>query len=92
MTTIPQVKAAVCKRFNIDMATLVGSRGVPEIAISRQIAYLACRDVGKSLPHIGKSFHRDHSTVLFGIRAARKRIETDPVWAGHYACIKAMLS
>lgn len=44
-----------------------------EITQARQLAYFVAHTHGFSLPEIGKAMNRDHTTVLSGIRAERKR-------------------
>ena len=52
----------------------------PRISHPRQVAMFFSRHCTRhSLTVIGKSFHRDHSTVLHAIRVVGKRAETDPI-------------
>jgi chromosomal replication initiator protein len=46
----------------------------------------------KSLPEIGRRFGgRDHTTVLYGIRQVKRRIETDAEVAADVAILRAKL-
>lgn len=45
----------------------------------RQVAmYLTRQLTSRSLPSIGMSFHRDHSTVLYAVRKVEALMKTDP--------------
>lgn len=53
-----------------------------ELAYARQIAMYLSRTVEKkSLPHIGREFGRDHSTVHFAIRKISQLINDNPAVA-----------
>lgn len=48
------------------------------IARIRQIAYYLCRTfTTRSLPEIGRAFHRDHTTILHGVRKIASLRKTD---------------
>ncbi|MGI8839731.1 MAG: helix-turn-helix domain-containing protein [Caulobacteraceae bacterium] len=52
-----------------------------ELTAARQRAWWACRELrpDQSLPQLGRFFHRDHTTILHGLRACRARRARDPV-------------
>jgi hypothetical protein len=49
----------------------------PTLSINhpRAVMYLVLKDCGKSTPQIGTWFKRHHSTIMYGILAAQKRID-----------------
>ena len=77
--------------FKSDVLNAMFSRVLQETGISRReivsevrehaviearfAMYLALRKHGYSTPTIGKMLNRDHSTIVDGIRSARKRYE-----------------
>jgi chromosomal replication initiator protein len=81
----PRVKAlaimreAVAEAFTVtadDIQGRIRTRGLVE---ARQCFYLLARRCTRlSYPELAKAIGRDHSTILSGIRAARKRIVSDP--------------
>lgn len=44
----------------------------------RLAMYLALRKMGFSTPQIGRRLNRDHTTVISGIRTARRRYDENP--------------
>lgn len=67
--TVRDVERAVCFRFNLTRADMMGPNRERRYARPRQIAmYLARQMAGASLPKIGKHFDRDHTTVLHAER------------------------
>lgn len=67
--TVPAIQAAVCAHFNIPPMAMQSPRRAREWARPRQIAmYLACELTPRSLPEIGRSFSRDHTTVIHAHR------------------------
>lgn len=72
MRAIRDTVAAVC---SIDAATLIGVRRAVPVCRARHIFYFVARELnGASLSQIGKACgHRDHTTVLHGIR----KVEAD---------------
>ncbi|MFP4004620.1 MAG: helix-turn-helix domain-containing protein, partial [Alphaproteobacteria bacterium] len=63
------------------------------IAWPRQMFFLLARELsGKSLPQIAMwCGNRDHSTVMYGARMARQRMERDPECLADYrACMEAL--
>jgi len=63
--------AVVAREFGVSHADLAGERGTAELSSARQVAmWLARTGVhAASFERIGRALgHRDHSTVLFGVR------------------------
>lgn len=60
-------------RHGLSYADLIGdSRGGEIITARHEAMWLCCRDTTKSLPTIGRAFHRDHTTVLHAVRRQNK--------------------
>ncbi len=65
----------VCARSNITTTLLLGNCRARRLAWPRQEAYWRCYyEAGMSLMEIGRLFKRDHTTVLYGMRAHQKRV------------------
>jgi chromosomal replication initiator protein len=55
--------------------------------------YLTRELTDHSLPSIGRYFgNRDHTTVLYAIRAVEKRMASDPVYRGDVEALKGALA
>ena len=60
---------ATARHFEIPAQKLMSTRRVAKISLPRQVAmYLAKDMTSLSYPNIGRRFHRDHTTVLHGVR------------------------
>lgn len=76
------VKKAVCKKYNIKISDIESKKRIHEIAYPRQIAMYLCRELTDlSLPKIGASFGKDHTTVLHACDKIADKIKTDPILA-----------
>lgn len=72
---IKDVLDVVSDHFNLDPRDIVGPRRDARYSWPRQVAmYLSRTKTAHSLPSIGATFHRDHTTVLHACR----KIEADP--------------
>lgn len=72
--TVAQIIAQVAREVGMTPADILGRSRVHTIAAARQEAMLRAREMtSQSLPQIGRSFGRDHKTVLHGCRAAERR-------------------
>lgn len=93
MTTIEAIREATAHRFDLTGRELLAPDRTRRIVHPRQLAMLIAREeTGHSLPAIAYLFGlNDHTTVIHAIKACRERIAESQVWAGHYACIKAVL-
>jgi hypothetical protein len=81
---VDRIKQAVAAYYGVTTDILDSpTRGAPEIAQARQAAiYLARQHTDKSLPHIGRLFGgRDHTTILYAVRAVAKRAQADRCFA-----------
>ena len=54
-------------------------------AVRQEAAWLLHRRVGLSLHQIGRALERDHTTVLYAVRAFERRLATDEVLARRIA-------
>ncbi len=62
------------------------------IARIRQIAFYLCRTrTAQSLPEIGRAFHRDHTTILHGVRRIAVSRKTDAVLHDDLSKLEARL-
>lgn len=86
-----RIISVVAEEFEIDVESLRGDKQGAYIARPRQLAMLLivelCPD--KSYPAIGRYLRKDHSTIQYGVRRARTRVENDKDWAAAYHRIKA---
>ena len=80
--SIPDIIAKVAFEHNLDPADIKGRSRVLKIAHARQEVMWRARQILKtdgrfrySLPFIGKSLKRDHSTVHAGVKAHQRRCE-----------------
>lgn len=87
-----EIEAAIIRNFRVPANLFYSRCRAHPVSHPRQLAMMLTRDlVGMTLPQIGRRHQRDHTTVLHGIREARKRIETDPALALKVAAIKRTL-
>lgn len=88
---IATIQRVVAGSFNIAVNHLLSD--LREFSWERQVAmYLSRELTGKSLPTIGRSFHRDHTTILYGCRRVEKRLETDPHARADVEALRAALA
>lgn len=73
--TMRAVCYAACELSGLPLAVLIGQQRQAHIVRFRQAAqYLCVRRCGKSWPETGRLFHRDHTTVLWSLRAIETRL------------------
>ena len=77
MDRISKILSEVADQFNISVNDLRGRSRMRHIARPRQFCYLRLRDETEfSYPLIARVMgDRDHTTIIFGINAVRKRIK-----------------
>jgi chromosomal replication initiator protein len=74
--TLEAVQQVVASVFDLSREELVSSSRVPRVARARQVAMFLSRELTEaSLPRIASAFQRDHTTVMYAIRAVQGRIE-----------------
>ncbi|MFN3387482.1 MAG: helix-turn-helix domain-containing protein [Allosphingosinicella sp.] len=90
--TVAEVVLLVSSEFGVSRAELVSEHRGREIAHPRQVVmYLASQVTPASLPQIGRRLNRDHTTVMHGIRAVRKRMAEDPELAARVGRLRRAL-
>lgn len=93
LAPIRRLLTLAAEALGVTLDHLQGPRSAREIAHKRQLAMLVAyeRLPGASLPQIGRALHRDHTTILYGVRVARQRLETDAAARALYDQIIARL-
>ncbi len=88
---VAAIKAAVCQEFGCSMIDLDSYRKAT--SLPRQVAmYLARELTPHSLPELGRMFHRDHTTVLYGCnKIAHALIDGDAALGVRVAELRQML-
>lgn len=87
------IQEEVAGQFKLRVTDLLADGRYRRICRPRQIAmYLACEVTGQSLPQIGRSFGRDHTTVLHAKRTISNLIERDAYWAYQVATARARVT
>ena len=78
LARVEDIQKIVCKYFKIDRDVLKSKSRKKIITYPRSIAiYLCRRYTDKSLESIGRSFNRNHSTVLYDEEKINKNIKID---------------
>jgi len=76
--SIDMVQKFIANYYRLKLADIKGRNSSRAVAGPRQIAMFLCRTLtDASLPQIGKSFGRDHSTVVHSIRKVEAQCKTD---------------
>ena len=76
--TVDKIFAMIFKKYGIKKDDLIGAKRNKEIAFARHVAIYMIREVTEmSLPNIGKTFNRNHSTVLSSIELIEKKLLSD---------------
>lgn len=91
--TIASIRERVEEFYGIEPGAFKTPARKKKIAHARQVAmYLSKQLTPKSLPDIGRRFgDRDHTTILHGIRAVKKRMETDGKLANEVNFLRGVL-
>lgn len=72
--TAKAIIAQTAERYGVKPSVILGGDRARVASIPRQAAMAAVREAtGYSFPQIGRIFKRDHTTVLYGIRAHEAR-------------------
>ena len=91
-TEIHMIIQCVADYYNVKPGDLVGPRRTQNITRPRQLAiYLAKMMTTRSLPHIGRAFNRDHTTILYSIERVEKLQANDSSIAEDIAIIRRRL-
>ena len=76
---VAHIQATVAAYYGTNVRFMASEHRDREFAHPRQVAmYLAHELTPRSYPEIGRRFNRDHTTVIYAVRAIRKRISNDP--------------
>lgn len=66
--TLHQIATEVCIRHNITLFEMRSASRGRTLARARQEAYFLCvQETTHSLPVIGRFFHKDHTTIAYGV-------------------------
>ena len=87
---ILRAQVACAREFEVTVDEIVSSRRSKFVVEARQVAmFLARLTSPRSLPEIGLRFgHRDHTTVLYGIRKIERRVAEEPAFAARVQLIR----
>ena len=79
MPMVAEIQRMVCAHYGLPLRAMSAAGRAREMAWPRQVAMFLCRELtGRSLPDIGRRFGgRDHTTVLYALRAIEKRRRGD---------------
>ncbi|MGI9490463.1 MAG: helix-turn-helix domain-containing protein [Geminicoccaceae bacterium] len=86
LITPQKIILAVCSVAEIPLAEFMSDKRNRSVCRPRQIAMLIIREAcqNMSFPDIARQFSRDHTTVLHGIKAARKAVKQNVMYAELY--------
>ena len=86
------IRRVVTAFFDVTDQELDRRERAGRIARIRQIAFYLCRmRTAQSLPEIGRAFHRDHATILHGVRRIAVSRKTDAVLHDDLSKLEARL-
>ena len=81
--TIERIIEEVSRTYNVGKDEILSKSKVAEIAFARQVAiYVAWKVLNLSYSEIGKSFGKNHTTVLYTINKMREIMATDTYHKG----------
>jgi chromosomal replication initiation ATPase DnaA len=64
----------ICAEYGVSVAEVLGNSRIHDYVYARQACFFALQKVGLSSTQIGRLMNRDHSTVLYGIRTHKERM------------------
>jgi len=74
-----QILSLVAQVYNLDQAVLTGKSRKKTITRPRNLAlYLCRRHTDASFASLGRTFNRDHSTVMYGVEQVERGLDADP--------------
>ncbi|MDO5077634.1 chromosomal replication initiator protein DnaA [Corynebacterium sp.] len=77
--TTAAIMDATAEYFSISLEALRGTSKTRAVAHARQLAMYLCRELTElSLPKIGESFGKDHTTVMYADRKIRNEMKEKP--------------
>lgn len=78
VVSIEKIQSVIANEYNLNTRDFKSSKRAETIAYPRQIAmYLATNLTDMSLEGIGKSFNKDHSTVVYAKKKIEQKIHED---------------
>lgn len=76
------IQTVVASAFGVGRDELLSDRREPRVARPRQVAMYLARDLTRhSLPHIGRHFGRDHTTVMHSVKRVEGLMVADAEFA-----------
>lgn len=75
---IADIVAVVSDTVGVPVEKIMGHCRIKRYANARQIAFLIAREQGYSFPDIARATGRDHTTVIFGVRAIVEKATRNP--------------
>jgi chromosomal replication initiator protein len=90
---VAHIQAVVASYYRIGHNYMWSAQRGRDVAWPRQVAMYLSRELTPlSLPSIGKRFHRDHTTVMYAIKAVEQRMRDDLELADDIAVLRERLS
>ncbi len=91
--TMSDIAETVATRFSITVQDIRGRSRLRSHAWPRQVVMLLASEMTSNAgANIGRYLNRDHTTVLYGVRNARARVETNPDFAAQVASCRALVA
>ena len=76
--TVKKVATEVCQKFNVTFDRLTMKCRENAVAVPRQVVFYIARELSDiRLTELGRIFHKDHGTVLYGHRSVKERMTVD---------------
>lgn len=90
MNIMERIAADAAKEFNVSLNAILSPRRARSVSKVRQIVMLVARNATNlSFPQIGQGLNRDHTTVLYGVRAAEIFIKGNVIMEGQVRKLEA---
>jgi len=68
MDMYEEIIDSICQAYGIKKMHLLSKRRDKKLVYVKKLTYVTLRNLGLSLPKIGKLLNKDHTTILHGIR------------------------
>lgn len=96
ITRLPKISAVskvVSEMLRVSLADLYSERRYEELCYARFIVwYVARYSLLKSYPMIGRSFNRDHTTIMNGVKKVHRMIENmEGPYLNHVTVVRSRL-
>ncbi len=76
--TTKQLLKAVAQHFNLEVSDLLGKKRLQEVVYPRHLVmYLLHKNLNHSFPQIGDELHKDHTTIMHGVRKIEEQLKTN---------------